>query len=246
MKETLINTNRIHQKTLSKMLQKARYKGLSVSKLEEVIDKTEKGFADYRIIYDTILDENMENSSDYLGKVKEFMTAFGQPVLDKPTPLPEDRQKLRIALLFEELKEYAEASGYLHHFNELSNKSLLESGFSTSLDKIDFIDNEPAINEAEQLDALLDLQYVLSGAVHEHGFGGIFDAAFEEVHSSNMSKACSDIETAIRTIAKYDAEGVEVYCDTNSLPIVIYRKEDNKVLKSIDDYKPAQLVQFLK
>lgn len=233
MKETLINTNNIHQKTLLKMLQKARYKGLSVSKLEEVIDKTEKGLEDYRNIYDTIFDENMENSSDYLGKVKEFMTTFGQPVLDKPTLLPEDRQKLRIALIFEELKEYAEASGMTTYFAELCSVNGIN-------DEIDL-----PVNQVEQLDALLDLQYVLSGAVHEHGFGGIFDAGFEEVHTSNMSKACPDIATALRTIDKYDSEGVKVHCDTNNLPIVIYRTEDNKVLKSID-YKPAQLAQFLK
>lgn len=239
MKETLINTNSVHQKTLSKMLQKARYKGLSVSKLEEVIDKTEKGLEDYKTIYDTIFDENMENSSDYLGKVKEFMTTFGQPVLDKPTPLPEDRQKLRIALIFEELKEYAEASGQYGYFINLCNQSFndwntrFRHGYS------------PVIDQVEQLDALLDLQYVLSGAVHEHGFGEIFNSAFnDEVHTSNMSKACPDIATALRTIDKYDAEGVKVHCDTNNLPIVIYREEDNKVLKSID-YKPAQLAQFL-
>ena len=222
------------------MLQKARYKGLSVSKLEEVIDKTERGLEDYRTIYDAIFDESMENSRDYLGKVKEFMTTFGQPVLDKPTPLPEDRQKLRIALLFEELKEYAEASGKLDYFAELCD---------TVKRDFDLLDNVtgyvPVVNQVEQLDALLDSQYVLSGAVHEHGFGGIFDAGFEEVHSSNMSKACSDIATALRTVDKYAEEGIEVHCDTNSLPIVIYRAEDNKVLKSID-YKPAQLAQFLK
>lgn len=89
------------------------------------------------------------------------------------------------------------------------------------------------------------MQFVLSGAVHEHGFGSIFDAGFEEVYNSNMSKACPDTVTAIRTVHKYDAEGIEVHCDTSSTPIVIYRKEDNKVLKSID-YKPAQLAQFLK
>lgn len=43
--------------------------------------------------------------------------------------------------------------------------------------------------EVEQLDALLDLQYVLSGAVHEHGFVKYLMKLFEEVHSSNMSKA---------------------------------------------------------
>ena len=223
------------------MLQKARYKGLSVSKLEEVIDKTERGLEDYRTIYDTIFDESMENSSYYLGKVKEFMTTFGQPVLDKPTPLPEDRQKLRIALIFEELKEYAEASGMVEYFAKLCDEHYVDIHNNPNPD----IQIVEVINEVEQLDALLDLQYVLSGAVHEHGFGEIFDEAFEEVHSSNMSKACPDIATAFRTVAKYAEEGIEVHCDTNSLPIVIYRAEDNKVLKSID-YKPAQLAQFLK
>ena len=242
MKETLINTNSVHQKTLFKMSQKAQYKGLSFAKLEEVIDKTERGLEDYRTIYDTIFDESMENSSDYLGKVKEFMTIFGQPVLDKPTPLPEDRQKFRIALLFEELKEYAEASGQWEYFVD----QLCEKEVNRLLnDRLEGFNQHPSINEVEQLDALLDLQYVLSGAVHEHGFGEIFDEAFEEVHSSNMSKACPDIATALRTIDKYAEEGIEVHCDTNSLPIVIYRAEDNKVLKSID-YKPAQLAQFLK
>ena len=222
------------------MLQKAQYKGLSVSKLEEVIDKTAKGLEDYKTIYDTIFDESMENSSDYLGKVKEFMTTFGQPVYDVPTELSDDRQKLRIALIFEELKEYAEASGLLHYFNQqLCNKSQEEF----------FSSNKPVhteeINQTEQFDALLDLQYVLSGAVHEHGFGEIFNAGFDKVHDSNMSKACPDISTALRTIDKYAEENVEAYCDTNNTPIVIYRKKDNKVLKSID-YKPAQLAQFLK
>ena len=222
------------------MLQKARYKGLSVSKLEEVIDKTEKGLEDYRTIYDTIFDENMENSSDYLGKVKEFMTTFGQPVLDKPTPLPEDRQKLRISLMFEELEEYAEASGKLDYFAELCVTT--KRDFDILDDVIGYV---PVINQVEQLDALLDLQYVLSGAVHEHGFGEIFDAGFEEVHNSNMSKACRSELEAINTAANYLNQNISVKYDPFKIPIVIYREEDNKVLKSID-YKPAQLAQFLK
>lgn len=240
MKETLINTNNVHQKTLSKMLQKARYKGLSVSKLEEVIDKTAKGLEDYRTIYDTIFDESMENSSDYLGKVKEFMTTFGQPVLDKPAPLPEDRQKLRIALIFEELQEYAMASGQIYYFEELCEKWIGDSHNMTQVHP-----HPTIVNQVEQFDALLDMQYVLSGTVHEHGFGEIFDAGFNEVHSSNMSKACLDTTTALRTINKYEEDGIKAHCDMYSSPIVVYRQEDNKVLKSID-YKPAQLAQFLK
>lgn len=221
------------------MSQKARYKGLSVSKLEEVIDKTEKGLEDYRNIYDTIFDENMENSSDYLGKVKEFMTTFGQPVLDKPTPLPEDRQKLRIALIFEELKEYAEASGQADYFVALCEQSFddwntrFKHGYS------------PIVDQVEQLDALEDLQFVLSGAVHEHGFGGIFDAGFEEVYNSNMSKADSTRYEALNTYEKYEAENTLTEFKEINGKFVTYRSEDNKVLKSYK-YKPAQLAQFLK
>lgn len=222
------------------MLQKARYKGLSVSKLEEVIDKTERGLEDYRTIYNTIFDESMENSSDYLEKVKEFMTTFGQPVLDKPTPLPEDRQKLRIALIFEELKEYAEASGQIYHFIDLCDKASGESHNMTQVHP-----HPTLVNQTEQLDALLDLQYVLSGAVHEHGFGEIFNPGFDEVHDSNMSKACQSESEAINTAANYLNQNVSVKYDPFKLPIVIYRAEDNKVLKSIG-YKPAQLAQFLK
>ena len=222
------------------MLQKARYKGLSVSKLEEVIDKTERGLEDYRTIYDAIFDESMENSSDYLGKVKEFMTTFGQPVLGKPTALPEDRQKLRIALIFEELKEYAEASGLIYSFIEMCDKASADSHNMTQVHP-----HPTHVDQVEQLDALLDLQYVLSGAVHEHGFGEIFDEAFEEVHNSNMSKACQSELEAIDTAASYFNQNVSVKYDPFKTPIVIYREKDNKVLKSID-YKPAQLAQFLK
>jgi predicted HAD superfamily Cof-like phosphohydrolase len=38
------------------------------------------------------------------------------------------------------------------------------------------------------LDALVDLQYVLSGTVLSLGFASVFEQAFKEVHRSNMSK----------------------------------------------------------
>ncbi len=42
------------------------------------------------------------------------------------------------------------------------------------------------------LDALCDLQYVLSGAVLSLGLQDVFDEAFAEVHRSNMSKLDED------------------------------------------------------
>ena len=160
---------------------------------------------------------------DYISKVKEFMLLFKQPVVDKPTIMPEDRNKLRIALIFEELKEYAEASGLSYYFKHLGS---------------DYIPNETQeVNLTEQLDALCDLQYVVSGAVLENGFTNIFDEAFDEVHRSNMSKACINEEEALDTCEHHK---VEATYNTNSLPIIVYRKSDMKVLKSVN-YSPANL-----
>src|SRR6201989_367281 len=58
-------------------------------------------------------------------------------------------------------------------------------------------------NLTEVADALCDLQYVLSGAILEFGFGEKFKELFDEVHRSNMSKACKTVEEAEQTIAYY-------------------------------------------
>ena len=43
-------------------------------------------------------------------------------------------------------------------------------------------------DQIETLDALVDIQYVLDGAFLSLGFAHLKDAAFDEVHRSNMSK----------------------------------------------------------
>ena len=48
----------------------------------------------------------------------------------------------------------------------------------------------------EIADALCDIQYVLSGAVHEFGMSEKFVRLFNEVQRSNMSKACVSVEEA--------------------------------------------------
>lgn len=67
-------------------------------------------------------------------------------------------------------------------------------------------------NGLEVLDALVDLQYVLSGTVVAFGFHGLFDEAFKEVHASNMSKLGEDGKPILR--------------------------EDGKVLKGENYFKP--------
>src|ERR1700749_1005300 len=59
----------------------------------------------------------------------------------------------------------------------------------------------------EVADALCDLQYVLAGAILEFGLGEKFKALFDEVHRSNMSKACKTVEEANETMEHYKSKG---------------------------------------
>ncbi len=94
-------------------------------------------------------------------------------------------------------------------------------------------------------DALCDLQYVLSGAVLEFGLGGLFKELFDEVQSSNMSKACRTLEEARATVEHYRKErGVEAIIREVDGQFLVYRKSDHKVLKSIN-YRPANLERIL-
>jgi predicted HAD superfamily Cof-like phosphohydrolase len=95
-------------------------------------------------------------------------------------------------------------------------------------------------NIVEIADALCDIQYVLAGAVLEFGLGDKFSDLFDEVQRSNMSKACQTLEEARLTVDKYAQQGTEAYSIDSGNNYLIYRKSDNKTLKSIN-YSPANL-----
>ncbi|OJV50463.1 MAG: hypothetical protein BGO31_13940 [Bacteroidetes bacterium 43-16] len=100
-------------------------------------------------------------------------------------------------------------------------------------------------NIVEVADALCDLQYVLSGAILEFGLQDKFAALFEEVQRSNMSKACKSKEEAEATSKHYfDKDGTESYFEEKDGLFLVYRKSDNKTLKSIA-YSPADLKSIL-
>jgi predicted HAD superfamily Cof-like phosphohydrolase len=93
----------------------------------------------------------------------------------------------------------------------------------------------------EIADALADLQYVLSGAVLEFGLGEKFVDLFNEVQRSNMSKACNSELEAQATIEHYkQKDGTKGYYKENNGKWLVYREEDDKVLKSVG-YSPADL-----
>ncbi|MGC4235815.1 MAG: nucleoside triphosphate pyrophosphohydrolase family protein [Niabella sp.] len=100
-------------------------------------------------------------------------------------------------------------------------------------------------NIVEIADAFCDLQYVLSGAILEFGLSDKFKELFDEVHRSNMSKACKSIEEAEQTVEFYKKQNdCESYYKQEGALFLVYRKTDNKVLKSIN-YSPANLQGIL-
>ncbi|EFK58906.1 nucleoside triphosphate pyrophosphohydrolase family protein [Sphingobacterium spiritivorum] len=97
----------------------------------------------------------------------------------------------------------------------------------------------------EIADALCDIQYVLSGAVLEFGLKDKFNALFEEVQRSNMSKACKSVKEAEETMKYYKEEkGVDSYYKEVDGLFLVFREGDNKTLKSIY-YSPADLKSII-
>jgi len=97
----------------------------------------------------------------------------------------------------------------------------------------------------EVADAFCDLQYVLSGAILEFGFAAKFKTLFDEVQRSNMSKTCKSEEAAQKTQQHYhDKDGTVSEIVARNDEYIVYRKNDGKVLKSIN-YSQANLNQFL-
>lgn len=96
----------------------------------------------------------------------------------------------------------------------------------------------------EIADALCDIQYVLSGAILEFGMQEKFAELFQEVQRSNMSKACKDLSEAEETQKHYKAQGVDSYVEEVDGLFLVFRKEDNKTLKSVN-YSPADLKSIL-
>lgn len=148
-----------------------------------------------------------------LNSVAEFHKTFKHPILPSPQIPSEDRCRLRVSLIAEELKELEEA---------IAAQDLVEVA-----------------------DALADIQYVLSGAILEFGLGGKFKALFDEVQRSNMSKTCKTMEEAEATRIHYkQKDGTESYIEESDGHFLVYRKGDNKTLKSVN-YSPADLKSIL-
>ena len=97
----------------------------------------------------------------------------------------------------------------------------------------------------EVADGLCDLMYVLCGSIHEFGLGDKFVELFNEVQRSNISKGCNSELDAQATIEHYkQKDGTKGYYKENNGKWLVYRKEDDKVLKSVK-YSPADLKKII-
>jgi SpoVK/Ycf46/Vps4 family AAA+-type ATPase len=150
------------------------------------------------------------NINDMVECVKNFMLASNQPYTENETILEQDRLDFRLNLIQEE-------------FDELIEESAIR-------------------NTKGERDAVGDLLYVIIGYAHERGFGSKIQNDFMKIHESNMSKFCKTEEEAIETVENYTKNSVETYYkkNPNTNLYVVYRKSDNKVLKSIN-YTPVDL-----
>jgi len=96
----------------------------------------------------------------------------------------------------------------------------------------------------EVLDAICDLLYVAVGnATMVFGLKDKLVPAYAEVQASNMSKSCTTVEEAVATINERSKEHGECYFRKVGSRYVVYRKSDDKVMKSINYFAP-NLDQF--
>lgn len=88
------------------------------------------------------------------------------------------------------------------------------------------------------LDAFMDLQYVLNGAMLEFGLAGVAEDAFAEVHNSNMSKFTKTTYDAQESCKRYQFKDIEAYYRKVGDLHVILRSADDKILKGMHFYEP--------
>jgi predicted HAD superfamily Cof-like phosphohydrolase len=149
-----------------------------------------------------------------LEQTKEFMDAAKQAVPEKPEKAMteiETRQllRLRLRLMFEELKEFATGARYTgtEFFANLCREFLENEApkFMTKYATV-AVNSQVTPNEdwdlEEMLDALCDMRVVNDGTILALGFSSVFNEALTAVHENNMSKFITD-EAVIHATAKH-------------------------------------------
>ena len=95
-------------------------------------------------------------------------------------------------------------------------------------------------NIVEIFDALLDITYVgLGNGALVFGLKNKMLDGYAEVQASNMSKICQTLEEAEATVKlRSEQQGEPCHYTPIGDKFVVYRTSDNKVMKSINYFKP--------
>ena len=141
----------------------------------------------------------------------------------------------------------------VEEFNEVMGKSYQNRTTPTINPKdaqfvIDFIQEEldelkVAVKEKniiEIFDALLDITYVgLGNGALVFGLKDKMLDGYAEVQASNMSKICNTVAEAEETVKlRSEQQGEPCHYEESNGKYVVYRTSDNKVMKSINYFRP--------
>lgn len=175
-------------------------------------------------------------NQEHFEKVKEFNILFGFEQSNSYETV-----RLRNSLFWEEQNEFEQA---LRDDNIIEVADGLADMMYIVLGSIYIFEHDAKLLQLE-----LDKLKTVEKLIDRYFTNEQFDLIFNEVHKSNMSKACNSLDTAFKTMA------TDLYKDLSAFAIriengkyALYCNADNellqikkgKLLKSID-YQPADL-----
>jgi len=159
------------------------------------------------------MQERSQTSVPFIDEVEVFNNTFGKPNNYSPV-IPNDKK----------------LTDFVVNFIKEETDELAEA-----------IENKDIV---EVLDAICDLLYVAIGnATMVFGVKDRLMDAFAEVQASNMSKTCATVEEAEETIRVRSEEHGPCYYKEVEGVYIVYRELDDKVMKSINYFRP-NLSQF--
>ena len=159
------------------------------------------------------MQERSQISVPFVDEVEVFNNTFGKPNNYSPV-IPNDKK----------------LTDFVVNFIKEETDELAEA-----------IENKDIV---EVLDAICDLLYVAIGnATMVFGVKDKLIDAFAEVQASNMSKTCATVDEAEETIRVRSEEHGPCYYKEVEGVYIVYRESDDKVMKSINYFRP-NLSQF--
>lgn len=169
-------------------------------------------------------------------QIRKFIIRSGVSVYKAPPFTDKTSKRRAISLIFEELKELANAINEEDHFNSLCSEGIQKT-----------IESGAQEQTRDALDALCDIAYTTYNAVNVLGLHPVFEEAFDEVCESNLSKfeRADDEESIKKTRDYFEKNKIPYYTEfidteDHGEVVVFKRKKDGKIIKPYN-YKAPKL-----